>query len=187
MLSAASANARGSSWSTDGFVYFAPGAVDGIWRVGENGGEPEQITRPPLADGDANSPIDSHRWPTILPGNRALLYLAGASGDFADAQIELFDMESKKTRVLQTKALFPRYLADGRIAFVHEGSLMTMQFDLDRASWKFVDRRSSVLLDNLGDGLTFELLIGGHVGSDTVQVTFSRGIAKACNKGGGCQ
>jgi Tol biopolymer transport system component len=124
-------NPRGVSWSENGFIYYTPDAVGGIWRVSEEGGEPEEVTVPPNASEDPSSRVDSHRWPTVLPGDKAMIYLAGSSGDFGEARIELLHFESNEVEVLQTHALFPRYLDDGRIAFVSDGKLMTMGFDVE--------------------------------------------------------
>jgi serine/threonine-protein kinase len=130
-LAPVNANPRGADWSDNGFIYYTPDAVGGIWRVAADGGEPEQVTVPPHESGDASSRTDSHRFPTVLPGAAAMIYLAGSSGDFDDARIELLHFESGEVEVLQNHALFPRYLNDGRIAFVSDGKLMTMGFDVE--------------------------------------------------------
>jgi serine/threonine-protein kinase len=86
---------RGASWSTDGFIYYSPGTSDPIMRVSENGGDPEQVTNlPDSTDEETVSQTNSHRWPTILPGNRGLLYLAGLAGNFAEARVELLESRS---------------------------------------------------------------------------------------------
>jgi serine/threonine-protein kinase len=124
-------NPRGTSWSENGFIYYAPDAVGGIWRIPEGGGEPEQVTVTPNEAGDPDSRTDSHRWPTVLPGAATMIYLAGSSGDFDEARIELLHFDGGKVEVLQNNTLYPRYLDDGRIAFVSDGKLMTMDFDLE--------------------------------------------------------
>jgi len=121
---------RGASWSSDGFVYYSAGTSHPIMRVSENGGDPEQVTKlPDDTDEETLSQTNSHRWPTILPGNRGLIYLAGLAGDFAEARVELLDLVSGEVRVLQANAMFPRYLSSGHITFVYEGTLTAMGFD----------------------------------------------------------
>lgn len=60
-----------------------------------------------------------------------------------------------------------------------------LQFDLDRGSWKFVDRRSDIQESDvdMDDGLDFELRIAGHTGTENLDVVFERGKAQACRHG----
>jgi serine/threonine-protein kinase len=121
---------RGASWSSDGFIYYAPGTNHPIMRVSEDGGDPEQVTElPDDTDKETLSHTNSHRWPTILPGNGGVIYLAGLAGNFAESRVELLELESGKVRVLQSNAMYPRYLSTGHIAFVYEGTLTVMGFD----------------------------------------------------------
>jgi serine/threonine-protein kinase len=121
---------RGASWSSDGFIYYSPGTNHPIMRVSENGGDPEQVTSlPDATDEETLSQTNSHRWPTILPGNRGLLYLAGLAGNFAESRVELLELASGEVRVLQANAMYPRYLSTGHIAFIYEGTLTVMGFD----------------------------------------------------------
>ena len=119
---------RGASWAEDGYIYYAPGTSHGIMRVHADGGEPEEITKLP----EIQTRFNSHRWPTILPGGRAVMYLAGTAGDFAEAHIETFELASKETRVLHVGALYPQYLSSGHISFISNGALVAMGFDLER-------------------------------------------------------
>ena len=119
-LAPVAANPRGASWSRDGYIYYAPGTFHGIMRVRDTGGEPEEVTKLPDLE---QARVNSHRWPTILPGGRAVLYLAGTAGDFAEARIETFELESGQTSVLHMGALFPRYLPSGHVSFVSDGAL----------------------------------------------------------------
>ena len=57
---------RGLDWA-DGWIYITLGRGDAISRVVETGGEPDRITQ--LTEGE-----DSHRWPHVLPGGKAILY-----------------------------------------------------------------------------------------------------------------
>jgi serine/threonine-protein kinase len=85
VLADASDSGRGGDWSEDGYIYYTPGTRHPVMRVPENGGEAEAVTELP-AEGSSSSSINSHRWPQILPGGKALLYLAGIAGDFAEAR-----------------------------------------------------------------------------------------------------
>ena len=49
---------RGGAWGGDGYIYFAPTNIGGIWRVPEGGGTATEVTRKDPANGEI-----SHRWP----------------------------------------------------------------------------------------------------------------------------
>ena len=127
VLAETTGGTRGGSWSEDGYVYYAPGTVHPIMRVAEDGGEPEAVTEL-IEDGAASALTNSHRWPQILPGGKAVLYLAGNAGDFAEARIEVREIASGKVQVLQKGGFFPRYF-DGHVGFVRDGVLTVMGFD----------------------------------------------------------
>ncbi len=59
----------GGAWGTDGYIYFAPTNVGGIWRVPEGGGPTTEVTRKDPAAGEI-----SHRWPHVIAGTSALLF-----------------------------------------------------------------------------------------------------------------
>jgi serine/threonine-protein kinase len=127
VLAEATDSARGGSWSDDGFIYYAPGTRHPIMRVPENGGEAEAVTD---LEGASDALTNSHRWPQILPGGKALLYLAGLAGDFAEARSEVRELDSGKVHVLQKGGYYPRYF-DGHVGFVRDGVLHVMGFDVE--------------------------------------------------------
>jgi serine/threonine-protein kinase len=124
-------SARGASWGSDGYIYYAPSTSSGIWRVPQDGGRGETVTQLPEEGVGDDARINTHRWPTALPGGRGLIYTAGTSGSFGDARIELLDFASGKTQVLQRQALYSEYLPGGYLTFVHAGALTVMGFDAE--------------------------------------------------------
>jgi len=120
---------RGISWSTDGYIYYVPGSNHAIWRVPADGGEAQPVTELPDPESSDGQFVNSHRWPSVLPGDRAILYLAGTAGDFEQGRIEVLDLTRGTTSVLYTGGLYPRYVPGGHIAFVYDGTLMVMGFD----------------------------------------------------------
>ncbi len=62
---------RGGDWGDDGFIYFAPTNIGGIWRVPEGGGTATQVTQLDTAAGEI-----SHRWPHRVAGTKTLLFAA---------------------------------------------------------------------------------------------------------------
>ncbi|MEJ2207121.1 MAG: protein kinase, partial [Gemmatimonadota bacterium] len=113
----------GVSWGEDGWLYFRrPG--QGIWRVSENGGQPEQVTEP-------TPPDLGHSWMEALPGGRGLLFTRdlGAQGE---DEIAALDLESGEIRTVLQGAM-ARYARSGHIVFTSgEGTLLAAPFDLGR-------------------------------------------------------
>ena len=60
---------RGGSWGSDGYIYYAPTNISGIWRVPEGGGTPTEITKRDYANSEV-----SHRWPHVVTGTNTLLF-----------------------------------------------------------------------------------------------------------------
>ena len=75
------ASHRGGDWGDDGYIYFAPTNVGGIWRVPEDGGTATEVTRKDPTNGEV-----SHRWPCRVAGTSTLLF-GGWTGPGNDEQI----------------------------------------------------------------------------------------------------
>ena len=66
---AASSRSWGGSWCGDGTIVYAPTLGGGLWRVGENGGTPLQLTKT-----DAGKAGYAHVYPQCLPGTDDILF-----------------------------------------------------------------------------------------------------------------
>ena len=64
----------GASWGKDGTIVFSPSQNSGLFRVSQDGGEPEQLTKPDF--GDAGY---AHVWPQHLPGGESVLFTIAES------------------------------------------------------------------------------------------------------------
>ena len=64
---------RGGSWGDDGNIVFTPSTLSPLYRVSAKGGTPEAITK--LTAGES-----THRYPQVLPGSRAVVFAAAATG-----------------------------------------------------------------------------------------------------------
>jgi serine/threonine-protein kinase len=71
---------------------------------------------------------NSHRWPQLLPDGKTLLFSAAAA---SDSQVYVQSLDSGERRHL-VKGLGARYLPSGHLVYVQAGSLMAVQFDLNR-------------------------------------------------------
>ena len=121
------ADLRGADWGDDGWIYFSPKPDAGLWRVRAEGGTPEALTTPDRAHGEK-----THRWPFVLPGARAVLFVVGTSRNtsFDDARIEVLSLDTRKRRVLITGGMYPRYVASGHIVYGRNGAILAAPFDL---------------------------------------------------------
>lgn len=113
----------GVTWGSTGAIVFAPGIAKGLWRVPATGGTPEPITAP------ASQELNSHRWPDLLPDDRAVLFTIGSAiQDWDDAEIVVQSLATNERRSL-LRGANPRYLSTGHLVFARGGNLMAVSFD----------------------------------------------------------
>jgi serine/threonine-protein kinase len=125
-LSNATTRALGGSWAPDGSVIAAMNAVSGLVRIPAAGGAPQPLTS--LGPGE-----ETHRWPQVLPGGKAVLFTAaGTFAGMEDATIEVADLKTGAVKVLLRGGYFGRYLPSGHLVYVHQGALYGLRLDLDR-------------------------------------------------------
>ena len=119
-------NARGGWWAEDGFIYYAPGNGEGIFKVSVNGGTPSAVTTLDRAKGEI-----SHRWPQVLPGGKAMLLSTwtGPARDNRFVQVLRFDNGQRETIATGDSG---RYSPSGHVLFSRLDALMAVPFDLDR-------------------------------------------------------
>ncbi len=118
---------RGGTWSEDGKIYFTPSLYGGIGRVSQDGGAVQAVTELDKADGEK-----SHRWPTLLPGGKALLYAALTGRSWDQAQIVLKRLDTGERRVLIRGGTSPHYSPTGHLVYARSSSLYAVSFDLPR-------------------------------------------------------
>ena len=73
---------RGATWGPDDTIIFATSAATGLLSVSSGGGEPEVLTAPDAAHGEAD-----HIFPSLLPGGKAVLFTIAALDQAEDNQI----------------------------------------------------------------------------------------------------
>ncbi len=116
---------RGAAWGDDGTIVFAPGAFGGLARVPATGGTPVPLTT--LTDGE-----ESHRWPSILPGGRAVLFgVLPAGRDEQQAPIAAVRLDTGARQPLLNGGVFPRFVS-GHVVFTSASGLMAAPFDPGR-------------------------------------------------------
>ncbi|MDA2939314.1 protein kinase, partial [Acidobacteria bacterium AH-259-A15] len=123
----AATNTNGASWGPDDTIIFTPSTNTGLFRVPAAGGTPEEITVPDPEKGEP-----SHRYPQILPGGKWVLFSAGVTGSFDDANIVVRSLETGERKVVHRGGYYPHYVPTGHLVFMHEATLFAVPFDLDR-------------------------------------------------------
>jgi serine/threonine-protein kinase len=119
-------NGQGGSWGDDDNIVFTPNAGQSLLRVPSAGGKVEPVTM--LAPGEA-----SHRWPQVLPGSKAVLYMSNVVvGSYEDANLVVQSLPSGTPKVLMRGGYHPRYVPSGHLVYIHEGTLFAVPFDLSR-------------------------------------------------------
>ena len=125
---AAAPSARGGSWGDDGTIVFAPHQTPGtqLMRVAAGGGNAEPLGS--LADGEAIQIS-----PQVLRGGTAVLYTSSrVAGSFNEADLVVEVVAEGSKKIIQRGAYHGRYLTSGHLLYVHDGTLFTAPFDLDR-------------------------------------------------------
>jgi len=119
---------RGGSWGDDGTIVFTKDNVSALSKVSSAGGTPQ-----PLTTLDKQAGEIGHRWPQVLPGSKAVLFTSSTTGgNWEDAEIVVYSMASGQRKTVQRGGFYPRYLPSGYVAYVHEGTLFAVPFDLRR-------------------------------------------------------
>jgi serine/threonine-protein kinase len=117
---------RGASWGPDNTIVFTANATSGISRVSAAGGTPELLTKLQPSE-------RSHRWPSFLPGGKAVLFsIQPGAAAFDDALIAVRSLETGEQRVIAQGGANPIYLPTGHIVFGRAGVLLAMPFDVRR-------------------------------------------------------
>jgi Tol biopolymer transport system component len=125
---------RGGDWGTDGFIYYAPTNMGGIWRVPEGGGTPTEVTKREPERGEI-----SHRWPHLVAGTNTLVFGVWTGPGDDEHDVVMQTIGSAEHHVLVKGADAPRYAAKpGLLLYTHLGDLFTVawrppQTDLGRA------------------------------------------------------
>ena len=120
---------RGASWGEDGRIVAALDNRSGLSIVTADGGVVTQATE--LGPGEL-----THRIPQMLPGGKAVLFVVSSiPGSYGGASIAVASLGPRPARariVLPNAGMSPRYLATGHLAYVANGTLYAVPFDLDR-------------------------------------------------------
>ena len=122
--------ARGGDWGVDGNIIFTTAFTAPLYRIPASGGPLQEVTHL-----DKKRAEITHRWPQILPGNKAVLFTASADNNFfGHATVSAATLDSGMPKVLVENAYFGRYLPGGYLTYVSQGTLFMAPFDAQSLS-----------------------------------------------------
>jgi Tol biopolymer transport system component len=117
---------EGGSWGEDGNIIAALSVTGGLSRIPSAGSPPTPVTV--LQSGE-----QTHRWPQILPGGKAVLFTANATATgFDGANIEVMSLADQRRKTLVRGGTYGRYLPSGHLIYVNRGTLFAVPFDVER-------------------------------------------------------
>ncbi|HWO88661.1 MAG TPA: hypothetical protein VNL98_05885, partial [Gemmatimonadales bacterium] len=113
---------RGGVWGTDDQIVFVSSSTGGLLRVSAAGGSVDTLTTLRTDSGEI-----SHRWPTLLPGNAAVVYgIQGPEG----YSLAVVSLRERRQVILVRGASMAQYVATGHLVYAtQEGSLVAVGFD----------------------------------------------------------
>ena len=115
---------NGATWLADGSIVFAR-ANSGLHRVSAEGGEPVRLT----SLSETPREFDHHS-PTLLPGDKALLFTVHAQDGRFNVVVETLATAERK--LLIESAYDARYVASGHLVFARDEAILAVPFDLQR-------------------------------------------------------
>jgi len=119
---------RGLAWVDDETLVFPNGITTGLTVVSMADGIPHTLT---TTDKTRNE--RSHRWPTPVPGRRAVLFECQYLGrDYDQSDIQVVDLDGGERRTVHRGAASPVATTDGHLLFVRGSTLFAMEFDEDK-------------------------------------------------------
>ncbi|HUL44077.1 MAG TPA: protein kinase [Bacteroidota bacterium] len=119
-------NPRGGTWSSAGVILFAPDFQSPIFRVSDQGGNPEAVT---AIDSVRNE--SSQRWPFALPDGKHFLYFSRVSSNAGEAEghaVYAASIDGKENRLVVHSTANAIY-ANGYLLFLRGSTLLAQRFD----------------------------------------------------------
>lgn len=123
------AEVRGGSWSSRGWILFAPGQ-SGIYKIPASGGTVQAVTKINREQGE-----QAHLFPHVLPDGDRFLFVGSVLGSKAATQnhrLYIGSISNQETKFIAELPSMAEYVEPGFLLFVREGNLLAQRFDLDK-------------------------------------------------------
>ena len=120
------ADPRGGVWASDDTIVYSAAPVSPLMRIPAAGGTPTQVA--PL---DEAKHERTHRWPSMLPDGKTVLFTAGSiehPDDYDEASIEAMRLDTG-ARTFLVKGRMARYVPTGHLIFTRGKLLYAVAFD----------------------------------------------------------
>jgi serine/threonine protein kinase/Tol biopolymer transport system component len=122
---AATDSIRGACWGDDGTIVYGT-LGGGLWRVAAGGGHPQRLTEPDRSRNEMD-----HRWPSLLPGGRHVLFtVQHASSRQERSAIAALSLDTLRITRDVERGVHARYLPSGHLVFGRYGTLLAAPFDV---------------------------------------------------------
>lgn len=121
-------NPRGASWGKNGFIYLAPIATDGLSKVPEAGGTPQ-----PFTSLDTKNNERTHRWPSVLPDGKHVIFTVGKMDSpeyYDDSEIDIADTKTGERTLIWKGSSMAKYLPYGQLLYARAGKIYAAPFDV---------------------------------------------------------
>ena len=123
-----STEARGAVWTARDEIIFAPTPASGLSIVRAERGDPKELTTIDFASGER-----SHRWPSLLPDGRHVLFTLARAGSasFDEAEIVIASLDGGERQPIVAHGSCGRYVPTGHLVYMRGGSMMAVAFDAE--------------------------------------------------------
>ena len=178
----------GLTWADDGSIFYCPWGEHAIYRVSENGGEPESFA--------SLEETSFAMLPHALPDAGGVLFSSSSERFGGDSAIDVVSQLDGSVKRLIDDATQPVYASSGHLLFVRESTIMARPFDVEALEFtgpavpvvenvtevpffggaQFALARDGTLFHLTGEGATDdrELLAFDSTGQQSPLTTWSR-------------
>jgi serine/threonine-protein kinase len=119
------ATPRGIAWVDDTSIVMVPSITSGLHLVDIASGSVREVTRP-----DSTASERSHRWPTVVPDQRAVLYECQFLGrDYDQSDVRMFSLDDETSKTIYRGGGAPQATAHGQLLFAQDFTLFAVEWD----------------------------------------------------------
>jgi len=120
---------RGLAWVDASTIVYSPVISSGLFKADIRSGITEALTE---LDHDRNE--RSHRWPTAVPDQRAVMFECQFLGrDYDQSDIQMVSLDTGVRTTVHRGGAAPVVTTDGQLLFVRKNTLFAVAFDIEEA------------------------------------------------------
>jgi serine/threonine-protein kinase len=116
---------RGFSWVDQSTIVFAQSIASGLTMIDISTGETREITTR-----DESARERSHRWPSVVPGTRNVLFECQFLGqDYDQSDVRMVSLDSGEVTTIYRGGGAPRATMSGELLFVQDNTMFAIAWD----------------------------------------------------------